>query len=380
MKTKQSILIVDDEPRNLRILEEILGEDFELMIANSGDQALEMLNKECPDLVLLDIMMPGINGYEVCKKIRNNPALKFAHVILVSGKAMVEERLEGYRAGADDYITKPFVPEELYAKALVFLKLTKVERELDSLNSDLEAKVKLRSEQLSKAERAAFIGMHTAEIAHDMNNPLAVINLNMSLLEAKYPGEKKLETVNKSVEKIISIIRSILQASREDNDHKTSDFCINDVIESELKLFELDSFFQKQVKVEKNLQQLPYFRGQVSHFSRCIGNLIKNAVDSLHGRDKKNLKISTSLLNKDIIIKIEDSGGGIAPENLEKIFDPFFTTKPIKSKDGGPTGTGLGLPSVKRMLEGYGGKIEFSSNLEVGTLVTINLPLSDRAN
>lgn len=375
MKTKQMIMIVDDEPRNLRILEEILSESFELISAKSGNEALEVLTSNCPDLVLLDIMMPDMNGYEVCRKIRSNPELKFTRIILVSGKAMVEERLEGYKSGADDYITKPFVSEELFAKASVFLKLARLEQELHSLNQNLEEKVRLRSEQLMKAERAAFIGMHTAEIAHDIRNPLATISINMSMLEEMYPDEKKLQAIGKSVEKIISIIKTILQAGREDNKQDTQDFSINDVIESELKLFEMDAFFRTQVKVEKKLEKLPLFRGQISHFNRCVGNLVKNSIDALHGRDQKNLKISTQHVDGNIIIELEDSGCGIRTEDLERIFDPFFTTKPVRSDDGAPTGTGLGLPSVKRMLEGYGGKLELTSVIGKGTTVTVKLPV-----
>lgn len=254
----------------------------------------------------------------------------------------------------------------------------KIEKEAaEKANLELQEKVKLRTEQLMKVERSAFVGMHTAEIAHDMNNPMAIIKLYLSILELKYPDEKKFQVINESVGKIISIIRRTLQSGRQESDQIIAEFCINEVIESELKLFELDAFFKAEVKVEKKLQKLPLFRGQISHFNRIIGNLIKNAVDALYGRSKKNLKITTSYILDTIIIRIEDSGCGISEENLNKIFDPFFTTKPINAIEDGPVGTGLGLPSVKRILEGYGGEIEFASVADVGTSVTVKLPLNN---
>lgn len=115
------LLFVDDEPRNLDILEELF-EDFEFESAKSGDQALEKLEYFPADVVLLDIMMEGIDGYEVCRKIRQNPDLAGVRVMLVSGKAMVEERLLGFEAGADDYVTKPFSLDELFARVQVLLR------------------------------------------------------------------------------------------------------------------------------------------------------------------------------------------------------------------------------------------------------------------
>src|SRR6185312_15086367 len=111
------------EPRNQRIVAESLDGEVAFKTVSNGEEALAALEAAAMDLVLLDIMMPGIDGYEVCRRIRANPALALTKVILVSGKAMIEERLKGYDVGADDYMTKPFVPEELLAKTRVFLKL-----------------------------------------------------------------------------------------------------------------------------------------------------------------------------------------------------------------------------------------------------------------
>lgn len=128
MDSVHKILIVDDDPINVEIFQEILEDkDYLLETADSGEQALKVIPKFKPDLILLDIMMPGIDGYEVCRRIRKNKQFKFLKIILVSGKAMVDERLEGYEAGADDYVSKPFVDEELEAKIRVFLRLKSVE-------------------------------------------------------------------------------------------------------------------------------------------------------------------------------------------------------------------------------------------------------------
>jgi DNA-binding response OmpR family regulator len=126
MIAKGRILGVDDHPTNLTVLEELF-EGFELKLASSGEEALREGASFCPDIVLLDIMMPGIDGYEICRQMRRHPKLGQAKIIMVSAKAMISERLAGYKSGADDYITKPFNDEELLAKVKVFMRMKSAE-------------------------------------------------------------------------------------------------------------------------------------------------------------------------------------------------------------------------------------------------------------
>ena len=136
MNLDDKILIVDDHPSNVELLEEMLEDDYDFRSAYSGKEAIEIALKYKPNIVLLDIMMPGIDGYEVCRQIRKNPKLMHAKVILVSAKAMLSERLAGYDAGADDYIIKPFSSDELLAKVKVYARLLRV-NEMEKLNIDL---------------------------------------------------------------------------------------------------------------------------------------------------------------------------------------------------------------------------------------------------
>ena len=130
MQRQSRILLVDDNPTNLAILEEMLGDEYRRGTATSGEEALEIAPDFQPDLILLDVMMPGINGYETCRRIRANPALRNVKIVMVSAKALVSERLEGYDAGADDYLTKPFDEKELLAKVRVYLSREQMKREI----------------------------------------------------------------------------------------------------------------------------------------------------------------------------------------------------------------------------------------------------------
>ncbi|MCZ6449819.1 MAG: response regulator [Deltaproteobacteria bacterium] len=130
MQRQSRILLVDDNPTNLAILAEMLGDEYRWEAATSGEEALEIAPDFQPDLILLDVMMPGINGYETCRRIRANPALRNVKIVMVSAKALVSERLEGYDAGADDYLTKPFDEKELLAKVRVYLSREQMKREI----------------------------------------------------------------------------------------------------------------------------------------------------------------------------------------------------------------------------------------------------------
>ena len=132
---REKILAVDDDPLNLAIMEELLGEEYDLTTAEGGAEALALAERLRPDLVLMDIMMPGLDGYEACSRMRERDCLKHTKIVLVSAKAMLAERLRGYQAGADDYVTKPFDHAELLAKIKVFLRLKFME-EMDALKTE----------------------------------------------------------------------------------------------------------------------------------------------------------------------------------------------------------------------------------------------------
>lgn len=138
MQTKAKVLAVDDNPANLAIMREMIAGEHLLMTAESGEAALKIAYEFRPDITLLDIMMPGLDGYEVCRKMRADPRLTTNKIIMVSAKALVSERLQGYSAGADDYVTKPFEEKELLAKIRVFLRL-KTAMEMDHLKMGMKS-------------------------------------------------------------------------------------------------------------------------------------------------------------------------------------------------------------------------------------------------
>ncbi len=366
MDKNQKVLIVDDEVRNQRIIMEVLEGLVEYKTASSGEEALKIADEYLPDLVLLDIMMPGINGYEVCKKIKANPNMKFTKIILVSGKAMIEERIKGYDEGADDYMTKPFAPEELLAKAKVFLRLTAIEKELTEFNNNLDEKVKEKTKQLLEAEeklitaaKMSALGEMAGGIAHEINTPLGTIGLLAGQIESliqedpldKDAAANMIKIIRETVKRIGIIIHSLRTFSRDGSKDDFNSVPVVQVIESTLRLCNEKL---KQNNIDLRIDKIPddlKIRCQEIPLSQVLINLISNSCDAIQSHKEKWIHISTEVKGDYVLISVTDSGQGIPPELQSKIFQPFFTTKEIGK------GTGLGLSISKGIIDSHKGSL-----------------------
>jgi C4-dicarboxylate-specific signal transduction histidine kinase len=380
--TKQKVLIVDDEPRNQRIIVEVLEEVVDLQVASSGEEALTILDSYQPDLVLLDIMMPGIDGYEVCKRIRANSKLVFTKVILVSGRAMIEERLQGYEVGADDYMTKPFASEELLAKAKVFLRLTRVEQELGILNRDLDEKVKERTQQLIDAEaklvttaKMSALGEMAGGIAHEINTPLGTIGMiaeqlqelvNEETIDRKMVSEMTV-IVGQTVQRISTIIQGLRTFSRDGSKDSFSSIPLKQVLESTLILCR-ERIKHSDVKITlEEIGNDVRIQCRPVQISQIILNLVSNACDAISPLKEKWIKISAACEGELVQISVTDSGSGISEKIRDKVFQPFFTTKEIGK------GTGLGLSISKGITDAHHGELTLDTKCQ-NTRFVLSLP------
>jgi len=373
MTLKQKVLIVDDEPRNQRIILEILGDLAECQVASSGDDALTMAETFLPDLVLLDIMMPGMDGYEVCRRFRSNPRLSHLKIVLVSGKAMIEERLKGYEVGADDYLTKPFDGEELLAKAKVFLRLTSTELELNLVNKSLEQKVLDRTNQLLEAEarlvtsaKMSALGEMAGGIAHEINTPLATLSLIVNRLKRQVElpmfdrsdVSRMIEISEKTILRISGIIRGLSAFSRDASRDDFEMVSLSKIIESSVLLC---GEAMKHNEVKMIIETIPdevKVKCRPVQISQVIINLIGNACDAIESLPDKWIKIGIRNASGPIVLFVMDSGRGIPESIAKKIFQPFFTTKDVGK------GTGLGLSISKGIMDAHGGSISVDFECE----------------
>ncbi|MCB0744672.1 MAG: response regulator [Ignavibacteriae bacterium] len=372
---KLSVLVIDDNLRNRNILLKLLSGNFEVNVAESGEKALEQMEALTPAVILLDIMMPGIDGYEVCQRIRENSKFDSTKIIIISGKGMVDERLKGYSIGADDYMIKPFDHHELQEKVAVYAKLHNTEARLKALNTHLEEQVELRAQQLVQAERMATIGMNVAQIIHNLNNPLSMLVGYARILQRKDPNDKYVEKLINAIDSLVNMTKTLLTFTKQDRRTEVQEIDLNTIIEKELSFFEIDSRYKYDIKKQISLKPLPKFIGVPTHIAQVISNLIKNSLDAMEGREHSTLTISTEY-NKRINLIISDTGPGISKENMDKIFDPFFSTKGDGS-DGKPAGTGLGLPFSRNMIEAYGGQLTVESQAGKGVTIKVFLPCND---
>ncbi len=369
------ILIVDDTKSVRDFLTEILiNEQYTVLIASTGESGLDLYRRFKPDLVLLDIILPGINGYEVCRKMRSEPTGRFVKIIMVSTKNRLEERLDGYSVGADDYLSKPFEKDELLAKVRVFLHLKSVEDQLRELNDTLNEQVRIRTSQVLEAEKMATLGRHTAGIVHNLNNPLGVIMSTSELLTLRYPDEKHILMQRKAASQMTRIIKTIMETSYRDCKEESTWLDINQILRDQLELFETFLVWKDKVKTVIKLEPLPSILGVYAHFSQSFSNFITNAIEAMHGSEEKTLTVSSMVEDGTIIIRISDTGHGMSESTMCKIFHPFYTTKHRAVSEKGTSGTGLGLAYCSKIIQSYGGKIEVESNLGTGSTFSVHLP------
>ena len=383
--TECKLLIVDDEQKIISALKRVLRkESFECFFAMSGEEALSIIENNEIHVILSDLDMPGMDGIALLKKVKK----RYPDIIrlILSGRSDSQTVLNAVNDGNIlRYITKPWNAKEIIsilkqAFDLFFLKKEKNDllKTLQGYNLTLEQKVAQKTRELVKMKNIAEIGKHSSQIVHNLNNPLNATQGALQLIEMMVQDNnpdidkinRYIQISRKSINDMGQIISSILIHARDKQTFYTETFDLNKVIKSSLTLFELDSFFKKEVKKEIDMQEnMPVIKGNRAQIKQIFDNLIKNAMDSMEETSEKTLFIKTWHEKNSIIIKISDTGCGISHDNLDKVFSPDFTTKPVGK------GTGLGLASVKSMVEGYHGKIDVTSKLKGGTTFIIKLPV-----
>ena len=410
MNNHPKILAIDDEPINLEIVAAIFnGLEYELQTAATGSDGLQMVYDLNPNVVLLDIMLPDISGYDICREIRANNAYDATKFILVSGKAEIDERIDGYEAGADDYVTKPFLSAELLAKVNVFSKLSMSERNLVATVSNMQEEVQDKNDKLLQSDKLSSIGLLTTGIAHEINNPIGYISSNLHTLTEYFQvfqdllatyaklDQPGLSPTTAAMQKILNDIRDIklkedyefidsdianllatsisgLQKIREISSglktfsHKSESYIeeidLNCCIESVVKI--LSNELKYKCTLNKHYGELKPLLCYPNQLSQVFMNILVNATHAIE--EMGEIAISTRDVDGIVEVEITDTGSGIAKESLPALFEPFYTTKPVG------IGTGLGLSISLGIIQKHGGTIDVVSELGKGTTFTITLP------
>ena len=383
---EKNILIVDDEASILNALKRGLHKHgFSCFFAQSGQEALSIIASQDIHVILSDLGMPKMNGIALLKRVKEtHPDIVR---LILSGQSDAGTVLEAVNNGHIlRYITKPWNDDELLislhqAFELFMLKREKREllEKLQAYNLNLEKKVSEKTKELLDIQSVAEIGKHASQIVHNLNNPLNAIQGALQLIEILLSKEapdlekarKYIGLSRKGVKDMGQIISSILINARDKNSFTAEQVDLNQVIIGCLTLFELDVDFKKNILQQIDLEpDLPQIKGNRIQLKQIFDNLIRNAVDAMEDAPKREMSVKTRSTPDGIRIEIGDTGCGIPADILDKIFLPDFTTKPVGK------GTGLGLASVKTMVEGYHGSIDVRSEPDKGTRFTIRLPMN----
>ncbi|MEM4248567.1 MAG: hybrid sensor histidine kinase/response regulator [Candidatus Nanoarchaeia archaeon] len=349
---KNKVLIVDDEPVNIAILKEILDAEYETSYASSGNEAIILSETFLPDLILLDIMLPDADGYELCRKIKNSPKTSNIKIILVSVKNSLQEKLIGYESGADDYITKPFEPEEVLAKTKVFLRLK-------------------NAEQINE-EKKALLNIFCHETRTPLNAIVGFANLLInSRTISKNDAERARHILSAGNELLTFISKIVLLEELKNGTRKIilQKLKLSQILSLAMNTFSTD-FKNKKIKVNIEVENdEKFFDGDEELILFSINCLLKNAL--VHNPETSSIKIKIFSDAQNVYFSIFDNGPGI-PENLQKEIFSEFVVADINHHG---RGHGLSLPIVKLISELHGGTISLQNNSPSGSIFSLSFPL-----
>ncbi|HUO57678.1 MAG TPA: ATP-binding protein [bacterium] len=381
---RRKLLIADDEPDMLKFLKTQLEKHYEVLEAVDGAQAVEKAKQFLPDLVLLDMMMPGKDGIQACRELKEWVPTQSIPVVLLTARADEGTKLSALNAGANDFLTKPFSTTELHVRVQNLVQSHQFQRELAREKTALESTLERLKEtegQLVQSEKMASLGRLSAGIIHEINNPLNYASTALHLLKSKKDKlpeseREKYGEIVSDIEEGMGRVQHIVSDLRTFSHPRTDSVDLielDETITTALRFVnqELKGTVQIQLEVPQGQQVL----GDRNKLIHVFVNLFQNSVDAIRAKnfidEQPQLSVRSRTANGKVQIHVRDNGCGIAPENLDKVFDPFFTTKDVGQ------GMGLGLSLCYRILSEQGGKISVESEPGKYTDFLLELPVKN---
>ena len=358
-KDKDIILVVDDKPNNLKVITSVLGGEYTVSIANSGMNTLRMIDSVKPDLILLDIMMPGMDGIEVCQRLKQNPNTSGIPIIFLTAKTDIEDIVKGFESGAVDYITKPFNPTEVRMRVKNHLSLYHARKEIEQINQ----------------EKDKFFSI----IAHDLKSPFNSI-LGFSDLLKEEANQLEVDEVKQyatllfdSASHTLQLLENLLSWARIQQGRM--EFYPQNLLFDEVvnEVFDIitENAHEKNITLVNHIRKNIAVNVDDNMLKTVLRNLVSNAIK--YSNPGGQVEIDCKVDENWIQVVVSDTGIGIGHENIEKLFNigsSFSTPGTGKEK-----GTGLGLLLCKEFIEKHGGKIWAESEPGKGSRFYFTLSL-----
>jgi signal transduction histidine kinase len=391
------ILVVDDQPVNLKLLNAILKTTgYKVITEQNGLNAIQKVHEEIPDLILLDIMLPEITGFEICEQLQTNSRTQGIPIIFMTALTETEEKVKGFSLGAVDYITKPFHKEELLARIQNHLHLktliTSLEqqnqelKELIERNEDLENRVAERTAELKAAlekekELNQLKSQFVSLVSHEFRTPLAIISSSSGILQhfsdrlSEEKKQKHLQTIQTTINDMTQLLEDVLMINRAEinnlkfNPNKSDiiAFClaIKEEIESTSQEHTINFSWSSEIEIIDNSLMVQFDK---TLLRQIIYNLLNNAIK--YSPQEKIVKFNLNANNHQLKFTISDHGIGIPEKDQDQLFTSFHRASNV----GTISGTGLGLSIVKKCVEVHQGKISLHSKVGEGTTFTVIIP------
>lgn len=352
-----SMLIVDDEPSNRRLLERYLrGEGYRVRCACDGPEALELARQEAPDVVLLDVMMPGMTGYEVCEELKTDPACRLSQVMLVTALDSMPDRVVGLDTGADDYISKPVRRAEFLAKVRALLRARRLLLELEGAREAIAA----RNAELELKKTLA------ETLVHDLKGPLSMILGNLDLLEmrAGEPLQPLIDRSKQGAKRMRKMILDLLDVEKLEQGRLEPELEQTDasmLIHEALEDAELPAA-SKDVKLKLDAPHPTWVRADAELLRRVVDNLVANAVK--HSPRDGQVEVSLRQVEGGVEIVVADEGPGVPEQFRDRIFEKYGRVDDASC--AGTSNRGLGLTFCRLAVEAHGGRIHIADSCSGG--------------
>ncbi len=377
MEEQPKVLIVDDDKENVDLIAYFLKpQNYQIITAYDGVEALRLVESKKPDIILLDIRLPKMDGFQVCERIKKNYYTQFIPIIMITALKDLKNKIRSLEAGADDFISKPFENIELLTRVKSLLRIKKYHDELEKKNKELENKNKalIRMDQFKEELNHLIV--------HDMKNPIFVIQGNLQMLamgmdESMAPLKKYVNRIDRSTQNLLRMVMNLIDITKIESGSmslKLELASFNDIVEKSIqKLKDFPEYTGKQLNIQL-AEHIPYVKIDVSVMERVFDNLLSFALANVPSDGRVDVK--TFKTENTIGAYVHDHGQQIPLKYGDNVFNKFRQVE--MKKEGYRVGRGLGLTFCNLAIEAHGGKLYLDESNNVGNRIVLELPLNKK--